>query len=135
MTIRAEAIFCDDMRSEANGKIILIGVYRHYMGVTLNARPLLPKLTAVLLVDYSADLVGSLASIRVMNADVALVDVPMTLAPAPPPNPVTRPGDMLAATIPIELIPFQPEDGMCLRVEFDCGDFHFRSPNLEIRGA
>ena len=32
MTIRAEAIFCDDMRSEANGKIILIGVYRHYMG-------------------------------------------------------------------------------------------------------
>lgn len=135
MTIRAEALFCDDVRTEANGKNMFIGVYRGYMGLVGGSKQIVPKLTAVLLIDYSRDLAGHAAQLRLMNGDHALIEVQMNLPLVPTANPVSRPDDGLSATIPVELIPFQPEDGMRLRLEFDCSDFHYRSSDLEIRIA
>lgn len=134
----AEVFFCDDVRREIGGKISVVGIYQGFMGIE-EASALLPKLVALSFIDFPPDFEGKELLIKVRNRDQSIIDVKLVV---PPPDAETaqavlaHPGyeKRCRLTIPIEMIPFEPTNGMSLDVLITCGDFTFESQPLAILG-
>ena len=91
------------------------------------------------MLDFPPHFEGKELFIKVRDRDQSIIDVKLVV---PPPDADTA-REILAhpdyekrcrLTIPIEMIPFEPTNGMSLVVRISCDDFTFESQPLAILG-
>lgn len=129
----ASTIFCDDIRKEANGKFILIGMYTG--GMTFSVPP--PQVISLaLLMTYVEPRDYSEEEIR-FEVCLSTASEPLVRATVMPSG--SRPdvvGDdeenRLAIMAPVQVPPFTVDRAATLRVRWYCGDKSIHGGSLKI---
>lgn len=133
--LTAFTLFCDDLRQEAGGKLSAMGIYQGVMAIPADA-VLLPKLVAWSVFKLPVPQMGGQATVLLQDKDRVLSSATLDLAQSEqlgPDEPETDPTGVLATlNIPFELVPFQAQAGMEIRVVFDSSEFHYESDVLHI---
>lgn len=133
--LTAFTLFCDDLRQEAGGKLSAMGIYQGVMAIPADA-VLLPKLVAWSVFKLPVSQMGGQATVLLQDKDRVLSSATLDLAQSEqlgPDEPEADPAGVLTTlNIPFELVPFQAQAGMEIRVVFDSSEFHYESDVLHI---
>lgn len=124
--IRASVLFCDDVRHEINGLVSVLGLYRGFLGMVGDGA-VLPKLVALLLLEYSRDCAGTTVDIRLSDRDLSIAEAKFELPATPQIEAAALAGvpDRLFANVPIELVGIAPPVGAQLVVAVTAPEFRF----------
>jgi hypothetical protein len=133
--LTAFTLFCDDLRQEAGGKLSAMGIYQGVMAIPADA-VLLPKLVAWSVFKLPvSQMVGS-ATVLLKDKDSVLSSATLDFAQSEqlgPDEPRPEQTEVLTTlNIPFELMPFQAQAGMQIRVIFNSSEFNYESDVLHI---
>jgi hypothetical protein len=136
--LTAYTLFCDDLRQEAGGKLSAMGVYQGVMSIPFDT-VLLPKLVAWTVFKLPVANMGSQARVLLMDKDRVLSSATLDFAQSehlgvePSTVAVVGQADSIKSlNIPFELVPFQAQAGMAIRVVYESADFNYESDVLHI---